>query len=394
MTLSNLFSWKPFPYAYLAVYLTILITGLATRPSPYRRLFFVPLIALTWRLLRDSEAGYITSMFWLSCLIMGSDYILLTDVQRELRQLPDSTDRRAATSKSQQYIESAPLTWRLKWALHLFLDVRGVGWAHEPRAALPGSRAPPNTSRITFLVSQTARMLATILLFDLVNLHTRWNPAFGQRMGLEAVDWPWRVVGTVGWAAGAYAGLALPHQAASIVCVAIGVSLPQDWPPLFGGLADAASVRTFWARCWHQLLRRSLSAHGKFVSSTLLRLPPGTASTCVQIVIAFILSGVVHYLGESVPLRPRRERSGSLIFFGIQPLGIAAEVLVAHLARRVGVRGSRAIGCAWVFAWFVLTLPIMQDPLIRAGEMDSRVDVSLIMRIWRGTWDLPPVGVA
>ncbi|KAJ7438511.1 hypothetical protein B0H11DRAFT_588204 [Mycena galericulata] len=285
---SHLFSWTPIPYAYLTLYLTILITSLATRPCPQRRLFFLPLLALTWRLLHDAQAGYITSMYWFTSLIMASDYLLLTDVQRELRQIHDSSDRRA--SRPIQNIEHAPFLERVNWAVHLFFNARGVGWAHEPRKALP-SRAAPNTPRVKFIAEQTLRLGATLVLFDLVNLHVRWNPALGLRLGLASVGWTWRVIGTVGWAAGAFAGLASVHYTSSIVCVALGISLPQDWPPLFGRIADAASVRTFWARGWHQLLRRSLCAHGQFVSGTLMRLSPGsTASSCVQIVVAFLLS--------------------------------------------------------------------------------------------------------
>jgi hypothetical protein len=32
-----------------------------------------------------------------------------------------------------------------------------------------------------------------------------------------------------------------------MVCLALCVSRPQDWPPLFGNLVDVTSVRTFWA---------------------------------------------------------------------------------------------------------------------------------------------------
>ncbi|KAJ7480335.1 hypothetical protein B0H11DRAFT_2233463 [Mycena galericulata] len=391
---SHLFSWTPVPYAYLTLYHTVLIASLATRPCPQRRLFFLPLLALTWQLLHDAQAGYITSMYWFTSLVMASDYILLTDVQRELRQVHDSSDRRA--SQPIQNIEDAPFLERVNWAVHLFFNARGVGWAHEPRNALP-SRAPPNTPRIRFIVEQTLRLGATLVLFDLVNLHVRWNPALGLRLGLAFVGWTWRVIGTVGWAAGAFAGLASVHYTSSIVCVSGYLFRKIGLRSLVGSQMQRACGPSGRKRGWHQLLRRSLCAHGQFVSGTLMRLSPGsTASSCVQLVVAFLLSGLVHSLGETPPLG--LERSGSLIFFGIQPAGIACEMLAARLSRRVGLSlprsASKVLGCAWVLAWFTLTLPIMQDPLIRAGELDSRVNVSLFMRAWKGTWFLPPIGSA
>ncbi|KAJ7088163.1 membrane bound O-acyl transferase family-domain-containing protein [Mycena epipterygia] len=398
MLLTTLFVWKPFPYAYTVVYLALIITPLIMRPSAYRQFFFAPILWLTWRLVYDGQAGYVTSTFWFTCLLMASDYILLTDVQRELHQSPHSAPSVDSTSLKMMRppnIEHAPLVQRVKWALTLFFNVRGVGWTHQPRALPPP--VPPNTPRTKFIARQLSRFCVVLLLFDLVNLHARWNPAFRLRTGMAAAGLVWRVVGTVAWAVGAAAGLSLAHYAASIVCVALGVSRPQDWPPLFGDWADVASIRTFWARGWHQSLRRSLGAHGDYISRVLLRLPPGSvAALWVQICTAFALSGVVHYLAESVALGPAG-RSGSLIFFGIQPAAIALEMFVAALSRRAGVALppaiSRALGYVWVFGWFCATLPIMQDPLIQAGEMASRVNASLIMGVLLGTWSLPPDGI-
>ncbi|KAJ6551907.1 membrane bound O-acyl transferase family-domain-containing protein [Mycena capillaripes] len=386
----NIFVWRPFPYAYFLLYFTLIISSLIIPPSPHRRLLFAPILVLTLRLLYDAQAGYLTSTLWFTCLIMASDYILLTDVQRELHQLPDSVDTRSPGITIRN-IDKAPLKLRVKWAFQLFFNARGIGWAHEPRAAIP-SRAPPNTLRINFIVRQLGCLCITFLLFDLANLHARWNPAFYMRTGMVSAGWRWRVTGTAAWAVAACSGMSMAHYTASILCVALGVSRPQDWPPLFGDLADAASVRTFWARGWHQIMRRSLCAHAKFISDTL-RLPPRSpASVSVKICCAFALSGLVHYLGEAVPMG--YGRSGSLIFFGIQPVAIALETLVTVLSQRVGVAlpglARKAVGWAWVLGWFVLTLPIMQDPLLQTGEMDSRMDASVIMGLWRGTWILPP----
>ncbi|KAJ7035130.1 membrane bound O-acyl transferase family-domain-containing protein [Mycena alexandri] len=385
-----IFVWTPFPHAYLALYLALILAALVTPPSPHRRLFFVPILVLTWRLIHDAQAGYFTSTLWFGYLLVASDYILLTDVQRELHQVPDTADSRS-TRVTIRNIEYAPLKARIKWALQLFISPRGVGWEHEPRSAIP-SGAPPNTPRIKFIIRQSACLVVAFLCFDIMNLHLRWNPAFYARMGMVSAGWTWRFVGTAGFGMGAAAALSTVHYTLSIIFVALGVSVPQDWPPLFGDLASATSVRAFWSRSWHQLFRRSLCAHAKIISGTILGMPDrSTISLCVQGCCAFMLSGLVHYLGETVPMK--LGRSGSLIFFGIQPIGIALETLAGTLAQRAGVQlprtASQALGWMWVFAWFSSTLPIMQDPLIKTGQMDSRVDVSLIMGLSRGMWVLP-----
>lgn len=214
------------------------------RPNPLRRLFFIPLIALSWRLLYDGQAGYLTSQLWFGLLPAASDYILLTDVQREFHRMEDSTGRRLRRSeRSTRPIEHSSLFLRIKWALDLFLNARGIGWAHALRHLRTLHRAP----RATFLALQIARLCTALLLSDLANLHARWNPAFCAHLGMASAGLAWRVVSPVGWAVSAASAMSLPHYTASIVAVALGLSRPQDWPPLFGGLADVVSVRKFWA---------------------------------------------------------------------------------------------------------------------------------------------------
>ncbi|KAJ7432819.1 hypothetical protein B0H11DRAFT_2260074 [Mycena galericulata] len=79
-----------------------------------------------------------------------------------------------------------------------------------------------------FIVEQCMRLGATLVLFDVVNLHVRWNP-------LLACEWDW----------GLWDGRSASLE--PIMCVAFGISLPHDWPPLFGRIAYAASVQNFWA---------------------------------------------------------------------------------------------------------------------------------------------------
>ncbi|KAJ7088154.1 hypothetical protein C8R44DRAFT_751987 [Mycena epipterygia] len=70
-----------------------------------------------------------------------------------------------------------------------------------------------------------------------------------------------------------------------------------------------------------------------YISRDLLRLSPGSlAALWARICTAFVLSGVALYLAVSVALGPPG-RSGSLIFFGIQPAAIALETFVAALSR-------------------------------------------------------------
>ncbi|KAF7296400.1 BTB domain-containing protein [Mycena chlorophos] len=400
---TQMFTWTPFPYAYFTLYLACIFTPLVIAGGTgrlTRALFFVPILLLSAQLLYKGEAGYLTCTAWFACLPLASDLLLLSDAYREFYRVDanaTATSPPARRSRSRRSpppnanandIRTKPLLERVEWAVGLFCTVgRGAGWAHGRQARHASQTPDSELSRPRFVLSQIPRLLFQILLFDLMNIHARWNPAFCARLGLTSVGLGWRVLGTLGWATGAMAGMSAEHVLLSIIFVGSGYSQPRDWPPLFGGFEDLASVRGFWSRGWHQMLRRPLSAHARFLTGTILRLPPRSLSSiCISIQTVFFLSGLVHYLGEQVALSRIGFSSGSLVFFSIQPLAIALETLVGLFFRDHVDKGtgSRVLGMSWTLSWFVLTFPLMLDPLLRSGEMDPRITFSPITWLVRG----------
>ncbi|KAJ7617616.1 membrane bound O-acyl transferase family-domain-containing protein [Mycena polygramma] len=380
---------RPLPFGLFTAYFTVIVMSLAMPPSTYRRLLCIPLLGLSWKFSLHGD-GYLCCAFWFIWLLNASDYILLTDVQRELRKLPAT---QADSGGGREHIEEAPLARRLRWALDLFLSPRGVGWTHSPKRYLPSPGN--NVSKRLFIRRRLGTLVRAVLLLDVLNLYVRWSPAY--RTGLRMVGWPVELyVQSDVCALTAYAILEIPHCLLSIMAVATGVSAPEDWPPLFGRVAEGTNVRNFWGKCWHQLLRRPLTSHVRRLSH-LLRLPARSAiATAVETSVAFGISGMVHYLAETVLLRGRG-RSGSLIFFGLQPLAFAFEGLVAPLNRRTGLvppRIASFLGYVWTATWFAWTIPFMQDPLIAAGETLNRyISVSFVLWVWRGSWLIPSVDV-
>nr|GAT53751.1 predicted protein [Mycena chlorophos] len=401
----SMFTWTPFPYAYFTLYLACIFTPLVIAGGAgrlTRALFFVPILLLSAQLLYEGEAGYLTCTAWFACLPLASDLLLLSDAYREFYRVDASATATSPARRSRSRrspppnanandIRTKPLLERVEWAVGLFCTVgRGIGWAHGHRGQARHASQTPDSepSRPRFVLSQLPRLLFLILLFDLTNIHARWNPVFCARLGLTSVGLGWRVLGTLGWATGAMAGMSAEHVLLSIVFVGSGYSRPRDWPPLFGGFEDVTSVRGFWSRGWHQMLRRPLSAHARFLTGTILRLPPRSlTSICISMQTVFFLSGLVHYLGEQVALSRIGFSSGSLVFFSIQPLAIALETLAGLFFRdhvHFTVEAKRVLGMSWTLAWFVLTFPLMLDPLLRSGEMDPRITFSPITWVVRG----------
>jgi hypothetical protein len=185
---------------------------------------------------------------------MSSDFILITDVQNELRSVKPPQVKPAS-----QYALSS----RISWAWDLFTSLRGVGWAHEPASVLP-----PRPARKYFVVKQLASLAVLGLLFDLAMWHNSFNPAFSRHgPSLAGYGWLWRYECLWGWAIPAYATLAAQNCVVSLISVGLGRSDPEDWPWLFGSFLNAWSVRRFWGQVLHTGISFAIIDHFFFQSN-------------------------------------------------------------------------------------------------------------------------------
>ena len=224
-------------YPLLALSKCLLLAGLVARPSPYRWMFW-PLIAwinyycffLTPT--DDPITNESLHFFMMIYLFHASDYILLTDIQRELRL------------RGQQSVSNAGLWSRIKWALQLLCNPRGVGWAHEPRSALPPH---PILTRVKFLTSRFLRLATLMLISDIGHIMLRADPFVAREAPPFAQQpWPWRFWSLLLVVVTQWCALSIIHTFFSIVFVASGLSTPDLWPDTFGKWSDAYTVRKFW----------------------------------------------------------------------------------------------------------------------------------------------------
>ncbi len=225
---------------------TALALGSKTK-SRVTELFFIPIAFICVHMVFFSASESRTSDYILALNVIGifftaSDYILLQRYQPELRKI----GQRKPTSEMS-------LPARLWRAASLVVAPRGVGWAHEPTNHI----APrPNGTRAQFIASQFMWIAAYFIQFDIFSILVRANPCFGTGgPSFSAFGWPWRA--TV-WIHPfiAFVSMSMLYATASILSVAVGLSEPRDWPPLFGSPRGAYTVRNCWGRVWHQMLRK------------------------------------------------------------------------------------------------------------------------------------------
>ncbi|KAJ5642057.1 hypothetical protein N7490_006057 [Penicillium lividum] len=148
------------------------------------------------------------------------------------------------------------------------------------------------------------------------------------------------------------------YRFASIVVVGLGLRSPQDWPPLFGRMADSYTLRKFWGTFWHQSLRQPLTAISSLITRDILHLPrPSILERYTNVFLVFLVSGLLHVTTDKVTGIPV-QYSGAMPFFMSFTLGYMIEDGVQALYKRI--KGpqedtvsywKRAIGYLWVVVW-------------------------------------------
>ncbi|KAK0467579.1 membrane bound O-acyl transferase family-domain-containing protein [Armillaria novae-zelandiae] len=353
--------YPPFSLSIFAFTTLIsLPASLIVRPNPYRWILWVSIVVgdayLAFTTTHHPVVDYFLGSVYAGSILLASDYILLTEPQKELR-LRGQKDA----------VDSAPLSERFRWGIRLWSSLRGVGWTHEPnRLCAPVS---PETSRLEFIRRRLLVVAMNVFLLDAMSIYNRSNPAFlGD--GISMADRPWllRYVDLLAWVWTSQAQMRILHGIVSIISVLSRLSMPRDWVDPFGSLLDAYTLRRLWGRTWHQFVNRFASSHGKYLARKVFRFPPGTlASSLIQLYTSFAMSIFLHMVADFTMFK-RWNVGGS------------------H-SGKPGI-WTRLVGYTWVLTWFVLTFPGWFDPMsrVRFMEIGLNMPFSIILGLWKGEW--------
>ncbi|MCJ1284350.1 hypothetical protein MMC26_003681 [Xylographa opegraphella] len=216
-----------------------------------------------------------------------------------------------------------------------------------------------------------------------------------------------------------------------VIAVGSGLSQPKYWPPVFGPLQEAYSLRRFWGSLnvtkpalrkpslalnhtspplayvkltqlnnrsifWHKLQQQKMSGPASFLTYRILRLPPRTqVSQLTHLFWTFFISGLMHTfsdLGRGIPWK----QSGALQFFLTQVVGIMIEDAVKKALRSMSgarkataaSRMTRGIGYLWVAAFLVWSVPVWIYPFmyIDRGEPKDRIIQYSVVRLLMKKW--------
>jgi len=163
-----------------------------------------------------------------------------------------------------------------------------------------------------------------------------------------------------------YLMLSAYHDFFAIVFIAAGLDQSWEWPPLFGQITKAYTMRRYWSLFWHRLIYRSFNAHATATSSWLGINQKTIFSSFFNNWLVFLLSGIMHG-AVFWKLRAPSAWSRNLKYWLLQPVAFMLERVVQHywgkarsslrVQHSVLAFFERIVGYIWVFAWLIWEAP-------------------------------------
>lgn len=159
-----------------------------------------------------------------------------------------------------------------------------------------------------------------------------------------------------------YLLLSMYHDFCALVFISLGLDESWEWPPLFGRISEAYTMRGWWSLWWHRLIYRSFNSHTAVVTGALGIKQRGAFYRALNAFVVFGLSGVMHAtvtwkMGSSCAW------GRSIFYWFLQPVAFMIEGVVqfywGKIRQRIeGKVNSKvlgafelAVGYSWVCAW-------------------------------------------
>lgn len=135
---------------------------------------------------------------------------------------------------------------KLKWAARLTATPRGIGWNWQVKGvpAHPGA----SQSRLRFVSARVAEVAVRLAVKALAVYGIGFCAAVRPSPSAAGPLNGFLLDAAVSWcgAVWIFNTLGAPHAAGGAATVLLGVCEPWEWPPIFGSLSDAWSVRQLW----------------------------------------------------------------------------------------------------------------------------------------------------
>jgi hypothetical protein len=257
----------------------------------------------------------------------------------------ERTGQSKLTRRAPSNIPSFIPVW-LSDACGLLFSMRGLGWDFGQEVHVPSASRYDHTSRRAFLSSTALEFLQHYLILDLLDSALKLFPGVGSPTGgsIFFTDLPlfsrYMLSTFLHTLAGSalIQGFGMVYSFVALLGVLLNLTPPVSWPALFEDPWRSSSLHTFWARDWHQLLRRTFLILGGLPAQWVF-------GDLGMLMGTFAASGGFHELTMYTMGRGLDWRTPAF-FSSMGPLLIAERIWKRVTGRRV----EGWLGRLWVYA--------------------------------------------
>ena len=162
-------------------------------------------------------------------------------------------------------------------AFELLHTCRGINFRFGVDAHIPAHTRPLH--RHAFLIHTSYSFVLNFLILDILDSALKFFPGVGTPSGgsifYGSLNLPLRlaVATTIHIMTGSalLSGFKMVYDLVTLFAVGICHSPPENWPPVMDDPWRADSLHRFWAKDWHQLLRRTFFVYGGYPARQLYR---------------------------------------------------------------------------------------------------------------------------
>ncbi|KAI0114118.1 membrane bound O-acyl transferase family-domain-containing protein [Nemania sp. FL0031] len=213
------------------------------------------------------------------------------------------------------YMESLPHYQRVRVAFRM--------WVNARRIQLPDGNSP-RKNMLEFSLKCVGWIFSLVILHRILSyavLHSLIGLGIGlqdfelDKQGIIPLpnvrDVVLRLIISFQWIWNTYIILGATHSSLALIFVgALGWDSPEEWPPLFGNIAEAYSLRRFWGVFWHRLhiiplellMPSFLSKCPSIQGSKIRRLNATAWVKKFRALWVFTLSGLCHIIVNKIVL--------------------------------------------------------------------------------------------
>ncbi|KAF7980493.1 hypothetical protein HWV62_37990 [Athelia sp. TMB] len=233
-------------------------------------------------------------------------------------------------------------TW-LREAIELCGSMRGIGWDFGVGVFVPPHQRP--LQRALFIRATIYSVIQNVLNMDILDTFSKLLPGVGDTSGgsifySQLPPLQRYAVSTAIQMISSFClieGFAICYDSLALFGVVALNDPPSSWPPLMNNPWASTSLHEFWAKRWHQLMRRTFIVAGGFPGKFI-------AGNTGMVFGTFIASGLFHELAIYAMGRGLDYRV--VLFFAIQGPLLTVE---SYWRKLTGKMVGGWAGRIWVF---------------------------------------------